>query len=210
MEFLNIQSLNYDICNFDVTNISIKERIILDPYIKSKIKKQDSFFENLLLNEKIYSNRYMEYLFYYLVSDGYDTKTIKQFIKKVKTSYQMSCEYNKKIKINDIELLEKINKLLIDLKIQQTEENQKIFLYFNEEEYKKIFEIFEFGFKINYNLNNFLQRLIKPMFDKNFEITKVDNILNELLKYILKNNEISKDVKTYSINQILNFLNLKK
>jgi hypothetical protein len=210
MEFINIQKIDSDICNFDITNININERIMLDSYLKEKIKNKNSFFENLLYNEKQYSNKYMEYLFYYLINNEYDTKTIKGFIQKIKNCNQMSNEYiekNKKsLDIDEIYLTDKIEEVFKSLSIKVSDEDERDIIYLYNLDYKKIFNIFILGYHINYNLDFFLDMLIKPMFNIRY---RTDNIINELLKYILNNKEISKNIKDYSINEILKFLELK-
>jgi hypothetical protein len=210
MEFINIQTIGNDICNFDITNININERIMLDSYLKGKIKNKNDFFENLLYNEKKYSNKYMEYLLYYLINNEYDTKTIKGFIKKIKNCNQMTNEYIGKNKIfsniDEIYLTEEIEKVLKYLSIKVSDDDEREIIYLYNIDYKKILDIFILGYHIDYNLDFFLEMLMKPMFHMRY---RTNNIINELLKYILNNKEITKNIKDYSINQILKFLELK-
>ena len=99
---------------------------------------------------------------------------------------------------------EGLRKLTID--IEEEDEREKIYINkISNENYNIIKDILKKSYKINYNLNDFLERFSNPLFNNKYV---VNNIINNLIQEIIKDNNLNKNIKKYSIQQIVNFLNL--
>ena len=220
MEFLNIQSLltnklNYSEFNFK--NMCYEEKEILIEHFRSKIELKNQNYERLIQSEKYLSNKYILLCIHYLIFNNIDSNNIKKIIQKVKDVYKMTNSYiieeKKDIQedINDeteliIENLinEGLRKLTID--IEEEDEREKIYINkISNENYNIIKDILKKSYKINYNLNDFLERFSNPLFNNKYV---VNNIINNLIQEIIKDNNLNKNIKKYSIQQIVNFLNL--
>lgn len=212
MEFLNIQSLldnklNYSQFNFK--NMSDDEKEMLIENLKSNINLNDNNYKKITNKENDIDKNIL-YHIHYLIFNDFKINDIKKIIQKVKNVYEMSTMYlSKKIEnTNETELTidnlitENLKNLSIEL--NEDDEREKIYIKITDKDYLEIRNILIKSYNINYNLNEYFSRFIKPLFNNKYS---TGNIINDLLTRILKDNKLEDDIKDYSIKSLLNILN---
>lgn len=226
MEFFAIQDLvksKINFSQFDFKDMCEEQKEMLLMNLQSKVTTKKDYFEKILAKQEYLSDRQIILYIQYLLETGYTNNDICKIIDKVNTTYEMTQELmveeierellnldinNVQDEKQELELIQDINKLMADLSIEDEEllQNQETKIYvsnLNDEDYKKVVNIFRGSLNLKFDLTNFLQRYTAPMMNEKFVTT---NLLADLIERFVKDTEITESLKKYSLEQIVAFM----
>ena len=191
------------------------------------IKKYYNDIQELLNIEVELTDKYIIIFIQYVLNGDYEVNDIKRIIKRTKEQYELSQEEF----LADIEsellaaldLIEdtdekqeliveqEMNNLIHDLNVEKeiNEETEEVLYITKLEKYDEIIILFRNALNIKYDMKNFLTRIARPFLSDNPRIISID-LIQTLLERVVKDTQITDSLKTFILQEIINFFNNTK
>ena len=191
------------------------------------IKKYFNEIKGLLNMDMEVSNKYVIIYIQYVLDGDYEIEDIKRIIKRTKEMYEMTQEtlfaemeaelFAMDLNEEDIneqeelEIEQEINNLIHNLNLEKEidEETEEVLYISKLEKYDEMIELFRNALKIKHNMRMFLERLAAPFLSSNDQIVAVD-LIKLLLEKVIKDSEMTKSLKQYILQEIVNFMTYKQ